>query len=190
LGDEVAASSAAHGAILEDAARKTAIAETQTADPVAKAKLQQLQAALTATGAEKKIKAQTELETANAAMIHAQAAREALGQKNSKTTGLTEGALRAVDDLERELETNPSSPRIAQLRASLALEINKLQGGRFNEEIHKMNNALTPGNEDFSVARRLKAALSPGANKKDFDILREHIRTTGSVPPNPTYEAQ
>ncbi len=107
-----------------------------------------------------------------------------------KNNELEKGAEEAINDLERELKTNPTSPRISQLRASVLLHMNKLQGGRFNEEINKMNQALVPGNEGLSLSTRIAEQIAPGLMNNNFQTLRKHIAATANTPPNPAYAGE
>lgn len=106
LGDETAATSAAHGAALEAAARQAEITATKVNDPMQRAKLQRVAAAARQAAGEKTVKARTELESAGAAMIHAQAARAAAGQKAGGLTGERQKAIDDVESATRNIRDN------------------------------------------------------------------------------------
>ena len=97
------------------------------------------------------------------------------------------GTLKEIDRLEQEVKRNPASPLVGQMRFSIMRHMNKIQGGRFNEEINKMEQGIVPGNEGFSIPLRLGELVAPGLMKDRFDILRSHVQTTGNAPPNPEY---
>ncbi len=107
------------------------------------------------------------------------------GAKPGKGAELVKGTQEAAAALEKEMIDHPGSPKIGQLRASLMLHMNKLQGGRFNEEIHKMNEALIPGNEGSSMWQRFQALVDPKAVREKFKILVPHIQATADQPDLP-----
>lgn len=195
FGNETAASAAWKASALglvENQLKKIASSTAGgAANPAAIAMLGQLQqqkgqlenaAAATATDeATKRIAADAARTGSEAQMI----AATTKATKPGKNDELAKGAQQAARDLENELITNPTSPRIGQLRASLKLHLNKLQGGRFNEEINNMNEALIPGNEGWSAWQRAQGKMAPDAVRKKFEILDKHILATANSAPNP-----
>lgn len=187
VADDAAAHAAARATGKELAANQLEQADLSVADAAGKAKLQLLIGGLRDSAAKdrndvyfKTRDANTKQQIANADMIRA-TRPAAQGANAGKQTGLMNGAIDAANALEKEILANPLSPRIGQLRASFMLHLNKIQGGRFNKEIHEMNQALTPGNEGASAWQRGQAAFDPAATKKKFDILRRHVYETGGV---------
>lgn len=190
-GDELAAFNASKATALGIVNNKVQQVAATAASPIAKANAQALSAQLTAAQAEFEQKA------ANAAAenkykeaMAAAALGKSLNGKAPKNEELAKGAEEAVNDLERELKEHPTSPRIPQLRASVMLHMNKLQGGRFNEEINKMNQDLVPGNEGNSIGARLGEKIAPGLMSNNFNTLRKHIAATANTPPNPVYDRE
>ncbi len=191
LKDDAAARDAASATARELAINKVDLAIASVAEPQAKARLEALLADLLAGKAKNtqdvyfKVRdASTKQQIANADMIRAQAdAAKAGAVKPGKNNELAQGALQASKDLEAEFTKNPSSPRIGQLRASLKLHLNKLQGGRFNEEINKMTESLIPGNEGSSAWQRTQGAFDPAAVREKFAILEKHIAATANTLP-------
>ena len=191
--DDVAANAAAHSTALELAINKmngilstSASQQAQIQGKSAIATLKQEKAKWDADLAQRSFdnsikaqNAQSETMKAEAALGRGQAAAA------GKNANLLQGTLSEIDALEKEVKEHPGSPRIGQMRSSILLHMNKLQGGRFNEEINKLNQEVVPGSEGSSIGLRLGEVVAPGLMNNRFDVLRKHIATTSSAPPNP-----
>lgn len=183
LGDETAAGSAAHAAAVESAARDADIAAAKTSNPQQQAKLRALSADLRQKGLEARVKAKTELETADAAKLHAAAAWEAVNAKAvapGKNATVAAGALQQAKELEQALLSGKIT-NVDQMEASLELEMLKAQGGRQGPEMMALNRRLV----DSGVMERIGALLSPGRTKERFQNIAKHIiATTGTQQQN------
>lgn len=199
LGDKLSATAAARSTGLAIAATKAEEQAATTNSQALKGQLMALSGGLRKQEGIEQGKAALERRkvAANEALVASEvnknnaAALRGPGGAAGKNAGLAQGALEAIDDLEREMMSNPASPQLAQKRASFLLELNKLQGGRFNEEIHKLNQELTPGSDEWagSIISRLGSQLAPGLMANKFNTLRKHTLATANMPPNPEYGA-